>query len=53
MEGLGQTVFQKISDHETRISILENDRKITKGVLIYIGTLSTVILGAILVHFGW
>ena len=43
----------RLSDHETRISILENDRKLIKGILVYIGTLSTMIIAAILVHFGW
>ena len=42
-----------LSDHETRISVLENDRKILKGILIYVGTLSTMILASILLHFGW
>ena len=43
----------KLSDHETRISILEHDRKLIKAILVYIGTLSTMIIAAILVHFGW
>ena len=47
------SVRETLSDHETRISVLENDRKILKGILIYVGTLSTVILASILLHFGW
>ena len=43
----------KLSDHETRISILEHDRKLIKAILVYIGTLSTMIIAAILIHFGW
>jgi len=43
----------KLSDHETRISILEHDRKLIKAILVYIGTLSTMIIASILVHFGW
>ena len=46
-------IEMKLSDHETRISILENDRKLIKAILVYIGTLSTMIIAAILVHFGW
>jgi hypothetical protein len=57
MEGLERSVFNKLDNHEKRLIILETDlqnsRRITKYALYYIGTLSTVILGAILVHFGW
>lgn len=46
-------VYIELSDHEKRISILEHDRKIIKGLLVYVGTISTVIIASILLHFGW